>query len=222
MIISHSRRFIFVKCRKTASTSLEREIVPQLSPQDVWTPISSPSRDGQNHYSAWPIDWLSARSKRFSDYIGRNSRLHWRFYHDHIAAARIATLLPGEQYRDYYKFCFDRNPWDFVVSLFHQRTAKGKFKGDFDRFLYEYPVEPNWLLYTIDDEIVVDHVYRYEDMDSAAADISARLDVQLHMLQRDKEQYRADKDYRPFYSQSSRDHVAHRWDRTIALLQYDF
>jgi hypothetical protein len=32
MIISHSRRFIFVKCRKTASTSLEREIVPQLSP----------------------------------------------------------------------------------------------------------------------------------------------------------------------------------------------
>jgi hypothetical protein len=222
MIISHSRRFIFVKCRKTASTSLEREIVPQLGVQDIWTPISSPSRDGHNHYSAWPIDWMSARSKRFSDSIGRNSRLHWRFYHDHIAAARIAALLPGEQYRAYYKFCFDRNPWDFIVSLFHQRTAKGRFKGDFDCFLYEYPVEPNWLLYTIDDELVVDRVYRYEDMDSAVAEISAQLDVQLHMLQRDKQHYRTDKAYRPFYSQSSRDHVAQRWNRTIALLHYDF
>lgn len=222
MIISHSRRFIFVKCRKTASTSLEREIVPQLSSHDVWTPISSPRREGNNHYSAWPVDWLSARSKGFSDYIGRNSRLHWRFYHDHIAAARIARLLPREQYQAYHKFCFDRNPWDFVVSLYHQRAAKGKFKGEFDRFLYEFPIEPNWRLYTIDDEPVVDRVYRYEDMDLAIADIGTRLDLQLNMLRRDKQHYRADKDYRPFYSQSSRDHVAQRWARTISLLQYDF
>lgn len=222
MIISHSRRFIFVKCRKTASTSLERAIVPQLSPQDVWTPISSPRRDGNNHSSAWPVDWLSARSKRFSDYIGRNSRLHWRFYHDHIAAARIAELLPGAEYQAYHKFCFDRNPWDFVVSLYHQRTAKGRFTGDFDRFLHEFPIEPNWALYTIDDELVVDRVYRYEEIDSATADIGARLDLKLHMLQRDKEHYRADKDYRSFYSQSSRDQVARRWSRTIALLRYDF
>ena len=222
MIISHSRRFIFVKCRKTASTSLEREIVPQLSSHDVWTPISSPRREGNKHYSAWPVDWLAARSKGFSDYIGRNSRLHWRFYHDHIAVARIARLLPRELYQAYHKFCFDRNPWDFVVSLYHQRSAKGKFKGDFDRFLYEFPIEPNWQLYTIDDELVVDRVYRYEDMDSAIADIAGRLDLQLSMLRRDKQHYRADKDYRPFYSQSSRDHVAQRWARTIALLQYDF
>jgi hypothetical protein len=222
MIISHSRQFIFVKCRKTASTSLEREIVPQLSRQDVWTPISSPRREGNNHYTAWPMDWLSARSKRFSDYIGRDSRLHRRFYHDHIAAQRIANMLPGEQYREYFKFCFDRNPWDFLVSLFHQRAAKGRFSGDFDRFLYEFPIEPNWRLYTIDDEPAVDRIYRYEDMDSSIADISFRLKLQLHMLQRDKEHYRTDKDYRSFYSQSSRDHVAERWSRTIALLHYDF
>ena len=222
MIISHSRRFIFVKCRKTASTSLEREIVPQLRPQDIWTPISSPKRDGHNHFSAWPVDWLSARSKRFSDYIGRNSRLHWRFYHDHIAAAHIARLLPPEQFRAYHKFCFDRNPWDFVVSLYHQRAAKKRFTGDFDRFLHEFPIEPNWALYTSDDELVVDRVYRYEDMDAAAADIGARLDLKLSMVQRDKQHYRADKEYRSFYSQASRDLVAERWARTIDLLRYDF
>ena len=222
MIISHSRRFIFVKCRKTASTSLEREIVPQLCQQDIWTPISSPKRDGNNHFRASPVDWLSARSKRFSDYIGRNSRLHWRFYHDHIAAAHIARLLPPDQFRAYHKFCFDRNPWDFVVSLYHQRTAKKRFTGDFDRFLHEFPIEPNWALYTIDDELVVDLVYRYEDMDAAAAEIGTRLGLKLHMLQRDKQHYRSDKEYRSFYSQSSRDLVAERWARTIALLQYDF
>jgi hypothetical protein len=104
----------------------------------------------------------------------------------------------------------------------HQRAAKGRFSGDFDRFLYEFPIEPNWRLYTIDDEPAVDRIYRYEDMDSSIADISFRLKLQLHMLQRDKEHYRTDKDYRPFYSQSSRDHVAQRWARTISLLQYDF
>lgn len=222
MIISHSRRFIFVKCRKTASTSLERAMVPQLAPEDIWTPISSPRRDGNNHYSAWPVDWLAARSKWFSDHIGRNSRLHWRFYHDHIAAARIAGLLPGDRFRTYHKFCFDRNPWDFVVSLFHQRTAKGRFHGDFDRFLNEFPIEPNWALYTLDDRPVVDVVYRYEDLGAALTDIATRLQLDMPVLQRDKDRYRAEKDYRPFYSQSSRDHVAQRWARTIALLGYDF
>lgn len=222
MIISHSRRFIFVKSRKTASTSLERELVPQLGPQDIWTPISSPTRDGNNHYSAWPVDWLSARSKRFSDYIGRNSRLHWRFYHDHIAVARIARLLPGEYYHAYHKFCFDRNPWDFVVSLYHQRRAQGKFVSDFDRFLYEFPIEPNWNLYTIDDDVVVDRVYRYEELASSIAEISGRLGLKLRMVERDNADFRTDSDYRSFYSQSSRDHVAERWARTISLLQYDF
>jgi hypothetical protein len=222
VIVSHSRHFIFVKCRKTASTSLEREIVPQLSPEDVWTPISSPKRDGNNHHSAWPVDWLSARNKRFSDFIGRNSPLHWRFFHDHIAAARISNMIPGQQFQAYYKFCFDRNPWDFVVSLFHQKSAKGRFRGEFDRFLYEFPIEPNWMLYTIDDVPVVDRVYRYEEIDNAIVDIGARLGLNLDMRRRDKENFRASKDYRPFYSQSSRDHVASRWSRAIALLDYDF
>ena len=222
MIVSHSRRFIFVKCRKTASTSLEREIVPQLSPEDVWTPISSPKRDGNNHHSAWPVDWLSARNKWFSDFIGRNSPLHWRFFHDHIAAAHIANMIPVRQFQAYYKFCFDRNPWDFAVSLFHQKSAKGRFRGDFDRFLHEFPIEPNWMLYTIDDEPVVDRVYRYEDIDAAVADISDRLDLNVDMRRKEKENFRASKDYRHFYSQSSRDHVASRWSRAIELLHYDF
>ena len=42
MIISHSRRFILVKSRKTASTSLQRAIVPQLEARDIWTPVSIP------------------------------------------------------------------------------------------------------------------------------------------------------------------------------------
>jgi hypothetical protein len=59
-------------------------------------------------------------------------------------------------------------------------------------------------------------------MDSAVAEIGARHGLELRMLRRDKQHYRADKDYRPFYSQSSRDHVAQRWARTITLLHYDF
>lgn len=222
MIVSHSRQFIFVKCRKTASTSLEREIVPQLTCRDIWTPISSPKRQGHNHHSAWPIDWLSAKSQWFSDLIGRDSPLHWRFFHDHIAAAHIARLLPRDIYRSYYKFCFDRNPWDFAVSLFHQKTTKRRFRHDFDRFLHEFPIQPNWQLYTENDQIIVDRVFRYEEINSAVAEIATRLSLKLNLRAEDKGSYRKNKDYRSFYSQSSRDYVAERWKQPIAFLGYEF
>lgn len=223
MIISHSRRFILVKSRKTASTSLQRAIVPQLEARDIWTPVSIPPLAGQNYYSAWPIDYLTAKWELFRDIAGRDSPLHYRFYFDHMPLSRIRDRLPAAQFAGYRKYAFDRNPWDFVVSFYFYRRRKGEVANwDFDRFLHEYPFIQNRELYTENGAVLADRVFRFEELGKATAEIGADTGLRFDHLPEDKRSYRVESDYRSYYSASSRDLVASRWASTITLLGYDF
>lgn len=223
MIISHERRFILVKSRKTASTSIERAIIPQLGGQDVWTPISIPPVPGQNYYSLWAVDWLTAKWSVFRDIAGRDSAFHRRFYFDHMPLAKIRRTLPAAQFTAYRKFAIDRNPWDFLVSFYFFRRRKGEVANwDFDRFLHEYPIIQNRALYTEDDEVIADRVFRFEELPAALAEIAEATGLTFADLPDDKRDYRGGRDYRSFYSTSSRDLVATRWAKTIALLGYEF
>ena len=223
MIISHFRKFIFVKSRKTASTSMERAMIPQLGQEDIWTPMSLPAVEGQNYFSKWPPDWLTARSPRYRDWAGKDSALHYRYFYDHMPATRIARMMPAKPFASYTKFCFDRNPWDFAVSLYFYMRRKGDVaKWDFDRFLHEIPVPQNWQLYTRDNKVMVDKVYRFEDLQTSLQEISSFTGLSFAGLSHDKRSYRPDNDYRAQYSQSSRDYVAEKWKQTIDLLGYDF
>ena len=223
MIISHERRFILVKSRKTASTSIERAIIPQLGRRDVWTPISIPPVAGQNYYSLWPVDVMTAKWEWFRDVAGRKSRFHHRFYFDHMPLSRIRRTLPAAQFSTYRKFAFDRNPWDFLVSLYAYRRRKPPVAGwDFDRFLHEGHIVQNRDLYTENGAVIADRVLRYEDLAAALAEMSAATGLSFDTLPEDKRSYRGGTDYRSYYSASSRDLVAERWAETIALLGYDF
>jgi hypothetical protein len=223
MIISHSRRFILVKARKAASTSVERTIIPQLSSADVWTPISIPPIAGQNYYSLWPVDWLTARWEPFRDLVGRDSPLHHRFYYDHMPLAGIRRRLAPNRFAAYRKYAFDRNPWDFLVSFYFFRRRKGEVASwDFDRFLHEYPVIPNWDLYSEDGKVIADRVFRFEELTDGISVIAAETGLDFGALPRDKANYREAGSYRSFYTASSRDLVASRFAQTIALLGYEF
>lgn len=105
---------------------------------------------------------------------------HKRLYKDkfgvnagHATAESIRKYLDGE-WGDYFKFCFVRNPYDKAVSDYEWRT-RGEEDVTFLEFLrrVENPsrddpedVVPvprtNWEIYTINDEVAVDFVGRYE------------------------------------------------------------
>jgi hypothetical protein len=223
MIISHARRFILVKSRKTASTSIERAMIPQLDAGDVWTPISIPPVAGRNYYTLWPVDVMTAKWEWFRDVVGRDSRFHHRFYFDHMPLARIRQTMPVEQFRAYRKYAMDRNPWDYLVSLYSYLQRKLPVSGwDFDRFLHEFPIIQNRELYTENGTVIADRVFRFEDLAAALQEISADTGLSFAALPADKRSYRAGTDYRSYYTASSRDLVAERWAETIALLGYDF
>ena len=223
MIISHSRRFILVKSRKTASTSIERAIIPQLAKGDMWTPISIPPISGRNYYSLWPVDLLTAKWSVFRDLVGRDSPWHRRLYFDHMPLSRVKGWLEPDTFTSYRKYVFDRNPWDFLVSLYFFQRRKGEVANwEFDRFLHEYPVIQNRELYSEDGKVIADRVFRFEELSEGLNIIAAETGLSFNALPNDKAGYRNSRDYRSFYTPASRDLVASRFAGTIELLNYDF
>jgi hypothetical protein len=223
VIVSHSRKFVFIKCRKTASTSVERFLHASLCAEDIWTPLSNPVTAGNNYYTAWPLNALASSSSLVRRLLGKGRFLKRAAFADHAGIAEIEKALGAGLVKTYFTFCFDRNPWDFAVSLYFHHRDKGRLhRVDFDEFVFTYPMWQNSDLYCTNRNLAVDEVFRYEELEQRLSELSQRLRLEPALLPADKTQRRPPGHYRQYYSQGSRDEVARRWHDTIRLLNYDF
>lgn len=104
MIISYSRRFIFVHIHKTGGDSISTALSPVLSREDVVL---------KNDWH----DWLqSRRSEREHPEISRLRK--------HSPAAAIARAVPTELWADSFTFAFVRHPVGRTVSLYKYAARK--------------------------------------------------------------------------------------------------
>ena len=100
MIISHKHKFIFIKTRKTAGSSIEHYLSKYLGPDDICTG---------------------------SD-IDNTPRLNAPHHKGHIDYRWVKNHYPYEC-RNYYKFAVERNPWTKMISYFHwHKNAQGSFE----------------------------------------------------------------------------------------------
>jgi len=98
-----------------------------------------------------------------------------RYYHptvgyfEHMPAWRVRLYLGEEIWNSYYKFSFERNPWDRQVSYYRYKTRdlSRASRPSFAQFLAKgkRAQVPNWEIYTINNEVVLDFVGRYENID---------------------------------------------------------
>ena len=120
MIVSHKYRFIFLKTAKTAGTSIEIAISKFLGDQDIITPISAPDetirRDlgyrGPQNYRV-PLRQHSPVELTRAIFLGRRKK-----FYNHMPAHEVRDMIGEQTWSDYYKFCFERNPFDRVISLY--------------------------------------------------------------------------------------------------------
>ena len=103
MIISHRHKFIFLKPRKVAGTSVEVALAQHCGDDDIVTPIVAFNPN-------WDEDQYAHPGKPWPGY-GRHSTL-----------MRVRKRLGQELWDDYFKFAITRNPWDLVVSQYHWAT----------------------------------------------------------------------------------------------------
>jgi hypothetical protein len=180
MIISHKHKYIFVKTTKTAGTSIEIGLSKFCGEDDIITPISRADeiiRMSLGYRGPQNCKIPITRYTMYDYSVLFRKRRRARFF-NHISARSIQRHIGEDVWNSYFKFCFERHPYDRVVSLYFWRYKKEPrpslshfiSSGEFKR-LKKRGLD----LYTIDGRVVVDRVCRYEDMSKELQHISTIL-----------------------------------------------
>ena len=190
MIISHQHRFIFVKTRKTAGTSIEVLLGAIAGDDAVVTPVDPPVKGHVARNYKLPsratraLVWRARRRVR-----GTNNPA----YFNHISLRGIRTQLGARRADSYFTFCFERNPWEKTVSGFFFATGRGEFDGTFRDYVLGSDLPSDFDKYSLDGETVsVDFVGRYEQLEDDLRLALDRIGLQQHpvSLTREKGNFR--------------------------------
>lgn len=182
MIISHKHKFIFIKTRKTAGTSIEIALSKICGPNDIITPIGGVDgnyrqkkglRGEQNYHIP-----LSAYSKK--DVLRAIYHRKRLIFKQHNSAADIKEKISSDIWKNYFKFCFERNPFDKAVSWYYYRGRRGSNKYDtIMDFIKSGKIKgaSGFELYSINSIPVVDKIYKFEELSESINDINRRLNI---------------------------------------------
>jgi hypothetical protein len=238
MIVSHSRRFIFVKTSKTAGSSLELALSKYCADGDVLTPLR-PNEDAlrpqiggvraQNYGGA-----RRGTARLLRQLLRRPGRPR---FEQHMPAWKIRERVGEAIWNSYFKFTIVRNPFDRIVSTFYWADGWNRSHGikqhyahgDFDQFIryHAEAINDNWPIYTQNDVPLVDFLVRYEAFEEDLAVVSQRIGLD-HNLHDDMKSLRAKGDLRPrdathdtLLDDRHRTLVSILCEREIRLVGYD-
>ena len=230
MILSHEHKFIYIKTYKTGSTSVEAALSAVCGPDDVITEASEQLRGvRQKPAQNYRIEHPDKPSRPiWKQLLGRPER-HYHpsvGYYEHMPAWRVRTYCGEDVWRSYYKFSFERNPWDRQVSWFHYKTKSksGTAKPTFAAFNKDRRrawVE-NWDLYTIDGSIALDFIGRYEALDADFATVLERIGLAGKVALPHTNVSRERRSYREYYSPETRALVADWYQPEIRHFGYEY
>jgi hypothetical protein len=230
MIVSHKHKFIFIKTEKTAGSSFEIALSKYCGEDDIitrLTPDEEELRKNLNYRNAQNYDIpLNKYSKR--EFLSRLFRCKKLSFRQHDSATKIKKYLSEEQWNSYYKFCFERNPWDKVVSYYYwfyhwKGTPAHEFPSisEFIRSGMASRVR-GFDLYTIDSNVVVDKMYFFEDLAFALEDIQKQLELpeSLDLPKAKSSQRKSDTNYKTILSEEDKTQIAKIFAREIAYWNY--
>ena len=164
MIASFSHDFIFVKTRKVGGTSLEIVLSSWCSGRDICTPITIEDEAIRASFGG--------RARNF-----RGSGGEILFY-NHMPAADIRAALPG-LWRQAFTFAVDRHPFEKVVSrAWWNIGRRGGAPEEIGREIEATIAKKSYLnfpLYCAGEKVIVDEVWRYEEMWDRLATFAGRL-----------------------------------------------
>ena len=202
MIVSHRHRFVFLKTRKTASTSIEVFLRRFCGPEDIVTPVTPidelvavaaghPPRnftDDPGRENTYVADVAAGR-------LGRAAMFHatsFRFRH-HMTMADLRAELGG-RIDGYFVFTCERHPYDKAISRAGYQLGSGRYlmRGEarpadpqaaldfLDAMVADGSISEiaNWPIYAHGDRIVADAVVRYEDLSTGLGAVLRQLGLE--------------------------------------------
>lgn len=165
MIISHSKKFIFLRCRKTASASVQQYFANHIDPEiDFAGQMTSLNFPGIND---------NRRAK--NPHVALQTALRERNKEYEITKDTL---------KDYFVFCFERNPYRKCIShyLYHHKYTEIEphkwFKDmSFKSYVYHPSKPTDRHMYTEGAKILANHVAKFENMDQEMEFICKKIGV---------------------------------------------
>ncbi|MDG4649628.1 sulfotransferase family 2 domain-containing protein [Roseibacterium sp. SDUM158017] len=210
MIISHRKNYIFLHSRKTAGSSISVALAKNFGDDDVMLGCW-PDAMKYGIYPNRACRSLAAKGARlgrldpalylsgslFPDRFNAAIKKYFRYTHGFDAgphsSAAVVKAYADSFWDDAFKFAFVRNPWDHAVSDYFWRGGhrKGVAFKEFLKLLRDVsapdpqrvrpPLRSNWSVYAIDDEIVVDYVAKYENLEADVARVSKQIGERINI-----------------------------------------
>lgn len=217
MLVSHSKRFIYLKTAKTAGTSVEVALEPYCA--------------GPDHT---PEHFTPERVSEYGIIGARGPDAGSSTYRNHIHAADLKALLGDEVWDAYEKICVVRNPYDKVVSFFwmllpvdHPARREGadfaEARAAFTDWVTQGPQWPFDLgVYTLDGQVCVDRILRFERLSADLEQLCADLKIGVPKLGQFKSQARQFKtvSFQHYYDAETAARAAEAFARDFELLGY--
>ncbi|VGO21000.1 sulfotransferase family protein [Pontiella sulfatireligans] len=230
MIVSHKHKFIFIKTAKTAGTSFEIALSKYCGPDDIITPISPADEKIRGELGCrGPQNHLAPRS----DY-GLMDRLNLlfrkrekRLYYNHMPAFMVKELIGDDIWSSYYKFCFERNPWDKVLSLYYWKN-KTEPRPPVSEYLESADIgilkKRGIRCYAIDGKAAMDRVCKFENLKDELKLLQERFELPGPIeMPFAKGSYRKDKrHYRDVLTAAEAERIGEIFKDEIELMGYEF
>lgn len=157
MLVSHAHRFIFIKTRKTAGTSVEVELAKIMGRDDLVTPVLPPVKghEPRNFGECW----------------------------NHMPARKVRRAIGRDVYDSYLKFAIEREPVDKCVSFYSMLRNSPTHKrnvGTWDEYVRKGPYPLDKSIYTSRfGKLMVDRILRFEHLDHDLRELMAELGVEF-------------------------------------------
>jgi hypothetical protein len=169
--------------------------------------------------------WQSPRpflQRRFFKFTAQD----YGFY-NHMPAEEAKALLNDDKvWRSYFKFAFERNPWDRQVSLYYHRYRNEDERPPFAIFIHSgrRPRINNYEIYSIGGEPTVDFLGRFETLEQDLQHALGQVGLKFNKnLPHAKSTFRPNaRSYRDYYDGDTIAIVRDWYKREIDLLEYAF
>jgi hypothetical protein len=220
MVVSHKHKFIYVHLGRTSGRSISFALSRHCGADDIITPISKRLHRGQNF----------AGFKR------------------HDKASDIRRKVGEKVWNEYFKFTFERNPWEKIISRYwaYAGLDTNKFYKRIWQNLFGQPLDfTNWFrmkvwqgrllglghvrfprhygCYTDNGRVIVDFIGRQENrkrhLELLSDRLGIRIDPDIHIGSDIR------KDRRPYielYDHCMQQIVANIYSKDLELLDYRF